>query len=89
MRRQGRSSLWRIRSLLANKCRFANAARSLELEAKRKCLTHARNDAIDPKRKSRSLFDHLVGAPGITAATPSGLMLKAKNVKGVSLGFPH
>jgi hypothetical protein len=34
-------------------------------------------------------FDHLVGAPGITAATPSGLMLKAKNVKGVSLGFPH
>ena len=34
-------------------------------------------------------FDHLVGAPGITAATPSGLMLKAKNVKGISLGFPH
>ena len=27
--------------------------------------------------------------PGITAATPSGLMLKAKNVRGVSLGFPH
>ena len=37
----------------------------------------------------KPLFDHLVGAPGITAATPSGLMLKAKNVKGVSLGFPH
>ena len=33
--------------------------------------------------------DHLAGAPGITAATPSGLMLKAKNVRGVSLGFPH
>src|ERR1039458_1168780 len=29
------------------------------------------------------------GAPGSTAATPSGLMLKAKNVNGSSPGFPH
>jgi hypothetical protein len=44
----------------------------------------------DPKRTcTNRSFDHLVGAPGITAATPSGLMLKAKNVRGVSLGFPH
>jgi hypothetical protein len=41
------------------------------------------------KAAARQLLDHLVGAPGTTAATPSGLMLKAKNVKGISLGFPH
>ena len=29
------------------------------------------------------------GAPGSTAATPSGLMLKAKNVSGSLPGFPH
>jgi hypothetical protein len=29
------------------------------------------------------------GAPGSTAATPSGLMLKAKNINGSSPGFPH
>jgi hypothetical protein len=29
------------------------------------------------------------GAPGSTAPTPSGLMLKAKNVNGSSPGFPH
>jgi hypothetical protein len=29
------------------------------------------------------------GASGRTAATPSGLMLKAKKVKGSPLGFPH
>ncbi len=35
---------------------------------------------------SYSLF---AGAPGSTAATPSGLMLKAKNVNGSLPGFPH
>ena len=45
--------------------------------------------AFDPKRTCEPLLDHLVGVPGMTAATPSGLMLKAKNVRGVSLGFPH
>ena len=49
----------------------------------------ARMSAYDPKRTCEPLLDHLVGVPGITAATPSGLMLKAKNVRGVSLGFPH
>ena len=34
-------------------------------------------------------FYHLAGAPGMNAATPSGLMLKTKNVKLVLLGFPH
>src|SRR5436190_15234571 len=29
------------------------------------------------------------GAPGSTAATPSGLMLKAKNINGSLPGFPH
>jgi hypothetical protein len=29
------------------------------------------------------------GAPGRTAATPSGLMLKAKNINGSLPGFPH
>ena len=29
------------------------------------------------------------GASGRTAATPSGLMLKAKKVKGSPPGFPH
>jgi len=29
------------------------------------------------------------GAPGSTAATPSGLMLKARKVKGSLPGFPH
>src|SRR4051812_2675818 len=29
------------------------------------------------------------GAPGSTAATPSGLMLKARKVKGSPPGFPH
>jgi hypothetical protein len=31
----------------------------------------------------------LAGAPGSTAATPSGLMLKAKNINGSLPGFPH
>jgi hypothetical protein len=36
-------------------------------------------------------FDYcaFVGASGRTAATPSGLMLKAKKVKGSPPGFPH
>jgi hypothetical protein len=29
------------------------------------------------------------GAPGTTAATPSGLMLKVKNTRGSLPGFPH
>lgn len=29
------------------------------------------------------------GAPGSTAVTPSGLMLKAKNINGSAPGFPH
>jgi hypothetical protein len=29
------------------------------------------------------------GAPGSTAATPSGLILKAKNISGSLPGFPH
>src|ERR1700694_5639837 len=29
------------------------------------------------------------GAPGSTAATPSGLMLKARNISGSSPGVPH
>jgi RNA-directed DNA polymerase len=32
---------------------------------------------------------YFTGAPGTTAATPSGLMLKARNVKGASPGLPH
>ena len=52
--------------------------------------TNGARDTRPPYRTcANRSFDHLVGAPGITAATPSGLMLKAKNVKGVSLGFPH
>lgn len=31
----------------------------------------------------------VTGAPGRTAATPSGLMLKARNVKGSLPGLPH
>jgi len=31
----------------------------------------------------------IAGAPGSTAATPSGLMLKAKNINGSLPGFPH
>ena len=31
----------------------------------------------------------LAGAPASTAATPSGLMLKAKNINGSLPGFPH
>jgi hypothetical protein len=29
------------------------------------------------------------GAPGSTATTPSGLMLKARNINGSLPGFPH
>ena len=32
---------------------------------------------------------YFTGGPGTTAATPSGLMLNARNVKGASPGFPH
>jgi hypothetical protein len=56
---------------------------------KRTWRLHREMSAYDPKRTCEPPLDHLVGVPGITAATPSGLMLKAKNVRGVSLGFPH
>jgi hypothetical protein len=36
-----------------------------------------------------ALYWGFTGAPGTTAGTASGLMLKAKNVKGASPGFPH
>ena len=39
-----------------------------------------------PPAVSYCLF---AGAPGSTAATPSGLMLKAKNINGSLPGFPH
>jgi hypothetical protein len=38
-------------------------------------------------RNSRAI-DSIAGAPGSTAATPSGLMLKAKNVNGSLPGLP-
>src|SRR3954447_345164 len=42
--------------------------------------------AVGPPAVSYWLF---AGAPGSTAATPSGLMLKARNVNGSLPGFPH
>ena len=65
----------------APKCPLSGVKRTSQLKV--------RMSAFDPKRTWELLLDHLVGVPGITAATPSGLMLKAKNVRGVSLGFPH
>ena len=38
---------------------------------------------------SRWPYLGFAGLPATTAGTPSGLMLKAKNVKGSSPGFPH
>src|SRR5262249_42177568 len=40
----------------------------------------------DPPSVSNFFF---AGAPGSTAATPSGLMLKAKKINGSSPGLPH
>jgi hypothetical protein len=34
-------------------------------------------------------YGFFAGAPGSTAAIPSGLMLKAKNINGSLPGFPH
>jgi hypothetical protein len=39
--------------------------------------------------RAATSYCFLAGAPGSTAATPSGLMLKAKNINGSLPGFPH
>ena len=52
-----------------------------------------RSTAFSPLRMNLlpTVLDYcaFVGASGRTAATPSGLMLKAKKVKGSPPGFPH
>ena len=35
------------------------------------------------------IYCFFAGAPGSTAGTPSGLMLKARNINGSLPGFPH
>src|SRR5260370_3898438 len=39
--------------------------------------------------RAATSYCFFAGAPGSTAATPSGLMLEAKNINGSLPGFPH
>jgi hypothetical protein len=52
-----------------------------------------RDEGNGPRRigggKSNVIYWFLAGAPGSTAAMPSGLMLKAKKINGSLPGFPH
>ena len=53
--------------------------------------THAQLFGLSLARSDGELTPYwlFAGAPGRTAATPSGLMLNARNVNGASPGFPH
>jgi hypothetical protein len=50
---------------------------------------HMRDSFISLLRPNVLGYCAFAGASGRTAATPSGLMLKAKKVKGSPPGFPH